>query len=188
MEKGDCKQRVPIKNIFSIHGLWPDYISKKRISDCHVGSQILTNVQGITREFMDSFWVSCKADNNGFWNHEYNKHGYCFTQRYQESSEQKYFDMVRELYNKHAFEQLMVHSVGDINMQDNDVMEYTYESLKKAIHKARNELYFSMRCKQRRGKQYLVELHFYFDIEFSPLDHERGSNCDQEKSIFVTFE
>ena len=137
---------------------------------------------------MDLYWVSYKGDNKKFWNHEYNKHGHCFTQRFKEKNEQKYFDTVLALFRSHAFDQLMIHAVGDLHIQEHDYVEFTYESLRKALSKARDDLFFSLRCKWKNEKQYLVELHFYFDIELNPFEHERNSNCDKKKAIFVTFE
>jgi len=186
--KPDCQKKIQHQNIFSIHGLWPNFISEKRISDCNTGQAITVDPQGETREIMDSYWSSLKGTNEGFWEHEYNKHGYCVTERYNFPNEQKFFDDGVGIYQKWQMNQLMTHTLGDIQMRDNDEVEFTFDELTEQIHNARTDLFFTINCVSHEKKQYISEIHFYFDLEFSPLDHQQHSSCDKDKSIYVTFE
>ncbi|KAI9462935.1 ribonuclease T2-like protein [Russula earlei] len=71
---------------WTIHGLWPDNCDGSYSSDCDPSrnyrdiSQLLTD-QGAsdTLSFMKTYWVDIHGQNEQFWEHEWWKHGTCYS-------------------------------------------------------------------------------------------------------------
>jgi ribonuclease I len=183
-----CHNRTRARNIFTLHGLWPGFTSQKEMRDCNTGDKIDVRIRGDILEKMEVYWPSYTSPNEEFWNHEYNKHGYCFTKRHDKPDEQAFFKSTIAIYEEYALDQLMTHSVGD--MVTDDEIEFEYDELVDALHSARDDLLFVVHCLRRNHKQYLQEVHIYFDVELNPLEKYRPgrSNCDMDDSIFVPFE
>lgn len=100
-----CEEKIKIvpKNTLTIHGLWPNY-DGKQMEDCNQGSEIQVkfedeNLENIAR----IYWLSLKDKEEPFWNHEYNKHGYCWSQKYGKSKPEDFFRLVLDLYQKLNF-------------------------------------------------------------------------------------
>jgi hypothetical protein len=158
------------------------------MADCHTGKDIEVDPEGRTRDIMNSFWSSLTGDDIKFWNHEYNKHGYCFTERTGAKNEQPFFDAAVSVYEDWRFDQLMIHAVGDVRIANSDEISFTYDQLAKIINDARPGVFFSIKCTSHEKKEYLSEVHFFFDINLKPLDHEQGTSCGKDKKIYVSFD
>ncbi|KAF9134594.1 ribonuclease T2-like [Mortierella sp. 14UC] len=77
-------------NAFTLHGLWPDTCAgghgppngcDPRRSYNNAAAR-LKSFKGTPPRFMDemnTYWGSFKGDNNGFWSHEWSKHGTCIS-------------------------------------------------------------------------------------------------------------
>jgi len=63
---------------FTIHGLWPNYDSGGYPSYCDDGDVFdADNLEKNTLNAMNCEWLSLTQPNDGFWDHEWNKHGTC---------------------------------------------------------------------------------------------------------------
>ena len=77
------KKCIETSQQWSIHGLWidndngtwPEYCSKMPFDP--IPPSLLEN--------MEDYWYSCEGDNQGFWEHELEKHGSCI-QKYMNPS------------------------------------------------------------------------------------------------------
>jgi ribonuclease T2 len=176
------------KNSFTIHGLWPSFTSGYRMADCNTGPEISVSPQGQTLETMNNMWYSVRGSNVKFWNHEYNKHGYCFSQRYHEKDEQPYFTKVVGVFMEHALDQLITHALGDVMIKQDKEVQFTFTELHQLMQNARKDLYFDITCAKKQHKQYINEVRVYFDLEFKPLKYSEKSNCNKSEPIFVTFQ
>ncbi|KAF9903521.1 ribonuclease T2-like [Linnemannia zychae] len=77
-------------NAFTLHGLWPDTCAgghgppngcDPRRTYYNVAAR-LKSFKGASPGFMNemnTYWGSFKGDNNGFWSHEWSKHGTCIS-------------------------------------------------------------------------------------------------------------
>ncbi|CEH11963.1 Ribonuclease, T2 family [Ceraceosorus bombacis] len=77
-------------NSFTIHGLWPDYCDGSYPQYCTKdsgipefnGAQIkaqLAQYAPSTLNYMNTYYKDISGDDASFWDHEYNKHGTCFS-------------------------------------------------------------------------------------------------------------
>lgn len=75
----------PAKN-WTIHGLWPDYCDGTYTQYCDESRQY-TNISDILTaagrtdllDFMDVYWKDQGGDDESFWEHEWGKHGTCYS-------------------------------------------------------------------------------------------------------------
>lgn len=84
-ESTKCDQ--PTYNLFTIHGLWPNSASGDDPVDCDKSdafSRDLLTPEQLGR--MSCEWKSFKGSNNGFWSHEWSKHGTCAKPLFQNES------------------------------------------------------------------------------------------------------
>jgi hypothetical protein len=156
------------------------------LADCNTGPKINVNIQGESLDLMNKYWVSYKGDNQAFWNHEYNKHGYCVTQRYNLGSETPYFELTLMMFHRHGLSTLMADAVGDI--REEQEMVFSFDKLKKTLQRARPNLTFQLMCRFKKGKMYLQEVLIFFDIDFNAYEPKYKTNCVMDKDIYVRFE
>ena len=71
------KLKVATENTFTLHGLWPGLMNGKMIPECTGGVKIDPNSSPVY-QVMNHVWPSLTNSNEEFWEHEYNKHGYCY--------------------------------------------------------------------------------------------------------------
>jgi ribonuclease I len=173
------------KNIFSIHGLWPAFQTAQNV-DCNTGVKKKFKIKGEVLEKMNTYWVNYKGPNPSFWTHEYNRHGWCFSKRFR-LDHTAFFESTLEIYERYALDQLMIHSIGDLVAEKNEYTKYSYKELFVLIQNARQDLVFVIRCLRTGGRQYLHEIHFFFDLDLNPINYKRGHNCNTKKQIYVLF-
>jgi ribonuclease T2 len=174
------------KNIFTLHGLWPSYRDGRKIEECNKGAliDVKINEEKLQNE-MAIYWVSFTSENQQFWNHEYNKHGYCYSERYKLYDPDNFFNMGMNLFKSNALDQLMHRALNHVVMNSN-TLSFTYPELLKIFEKATN-LKFSLDCKKINNKTYLSEIRFYFDLEMKPIDHQTSSDC-KNNTIYIILE
>lgn len=103
----DKLKNVVKKNTFTLHGLWPSLRNGQRIPECHKGTQIKPDGSAVYTQ-MSHFWPSFKGDNIPFWDHEYNKHGFCYSQHTKTTDPKAFFEKVIEVYNSNSYEDLFL--------------------------------------------------------------------------------
>ena len=110
------KLKVIPPHHMTIHGLWPSYSSGKSIADCNTGATIDVIDDGDST-FLEArkYWPSLTGENKDFWNHEYNKHGYCVNKRFEQDVNNYKFYMQKaiDLHYKNSFNTLIIDLAGD---------------------------------------------------------------------------
>ncbi|KAJ3154736.1 ribonuclease T2-like [Geranomyces variabilis] len=81
----DCSAMDSVPTTWTIHGAWPDSCSNKQVGNCGEATTY-TDIAGPIQSFapdlyqtMNDIWVSYKGDNPSFWQHEWSKHGTCWS-------------------------------------------------------------------------------------------------------------
>jgi len=164
------------KNILTIHGLWPSLKSGKQMPDCTKGEKI---TEGNSQVFnlMKKYWFSFKGSNRDFWQHEYNKHGYCIAQEKNWNNYENYFSFVIKLYlNSYRF--LFQKAFGN----QRRVLELDVNDMKNKIQKVMPGANFKLRCDKNK---YITEIHFYLEKDLTPNTKMRLSNSSCNKAKIV---
>jgi len=81
----ECKKRIeqlPVKNNFTLHGLWPSYQNGTETYWCNGDNDIKIEIKDKELlDFMNDYYTGSYHSKEYLWGHEYNKHGYCYNQR-----------------------------------------------------------------------------------------------------------
>lgn len=64
---------------------------------------------------------------------------------------------------------------------------YKYQEIIDIVIKETDNTKVEIWCKLDKDKQYLQELRFHLDLNFSPYNIKGFSNCDKNKEIIVSF-
>ncbi len=118
------------KNIFTIHGLWPDFKPPfpKKYERCNKGRDVIINNLNSYQQpklfyNLEKYWVSNQYDNSAFWHYEYNKHGFCYTLK-KSNQPTDFFEMVIENYLKKRLSHLLTKEVESLKVIDEDDLKY----------------------------------------------------------------
>ena len=164
-------------NIFNIHGLWPNLKSGKMLNPCTSG---VTIKERKTKLFTDlrKYWPSFKGEYTDFWEHEYNKHGYCMVEEYNWNGYEEYFKFVLNLYLT-EYKDLMKKAFD--NDTSRKLYTITYEEMKQRIQKIIKKATFKMNC----CGGFIYEFYFYLNKDFTPSTDSRFRNdCKSGKFLF----
>ena len=163
-------------NTMTIHGLWPSLKSGKMLSACTSGVKIEDDGSQLFTD-MKQYWPSFGNTNEYFWEHEYNKHGYCMVEEYSWDGYEDYFQFVIELFLK-QYKDLITKAFPG---QSGKTLTVTYDEMKKKIKAVIPNAVFKMNCKSK----YITEFYFYLEKDFTPSTNSRYSNsCSSAKLLF----
>jgi ribonuclease I len=169
------------KNILTIHGLWPQYKSGKFMYSCGDGKRVKLFVRdNVLKEQMNKYWVSENMPNENFWEHEYNKHGLCFTEEYGLKQED-YYKKIIELFQKNKLNTLIKYALGNVKGPE---VQIEYDKFLSMLKKVNPNIYYNIRCVNEGEKQYFESLRINFDLHFEPIDSSR-SNCYYKKPVVI---
>ena len=165
------------KNTMTIHGLWPSLKSGKYLDDCTTGISIEDDGSTLF-QYMKQYWPSFSANGNEyFWEHEYNKHGYCMVEEYNWDGYEEYFSFVINLHLK-SYRDLIIKAFPNYS---NTSVSLTYEQVITAIRKVIPNATFKMNCKSK----YIYEMYFYLEKDFTPSTNSQFSNtCSSGLLVF----
>ena len=103
------------KNILTLHGLWPSIVGEK-LRDCNKGAQIdiIFDDKAFSSK-MQKYWPSLYGPSKSFWDHEYNKHGFCWVMKYKRTDPDDFFRMTMKLYHDKGLDQIFQKGGFDLN-------------------------------------------------------------------------
>jgi ribonuclease T2 len=182
----ECKEKIKHlpKNIFTLHGLWPSYNDGSKVDECNKGQEISVVIKDQELyKTMSTYWISYTGTNAHFWNHEYNKHGYCYTQRYNKNIDD-FFGSAIGIYKNLSLESLASKAFGDVKEAEKS---FTYAELIDIFSKSLGDSYIDIECVHVNDKSYMSEVRFYFDLDFKPREHHAQTQC-KHAAIYVPFE
>jgi ribonuclease I len=180
----DRLQSIP-KNIFTLHGLWPNLSNGHKMDKCNPGGEVKIK-KGASQIFdeMEKFWISFTHDDNSFWSHEYNTHGFCYTQKYNIDDPLHYFEYALNLYKKHDLGRIFLRAFGNVTGSHS----FDLHDLDNHIDRATGDLKYELVCRHYEHKQYLQEIRFFFDLNLNAMDIGRKGDCNQNSPIIVDFQ
>ena len=162
-------------NIMTIHGLWPNLKNGNLLKTCTQGVEIEEEDTELFHN-MRKYWPSLKGSATDFWEHEYNKHGYCMVQEKGWDGYEEYFEFVIELYLE-VYKDLLKKAFGE----ERKLYTLTYEEMINAIQKIIPNAVFKMNC--RSG--FIYEFYFFLEKNFTPSKNSNFvNNCESGKLIF----
>ena len=166
------------KNIMNIHGLWPSLKTGASLRECTKDIQVIDEENSELFQNMRKYWPSFRGSNTEFWNHEYNKHGYCMVQEYGWDDYEDFFTFVIHLYLKDY--KYLIQKAFPIEGEEK-IITLTFEEIQEKIRKIIPNATFKINCSQG----YLYEFYFYLEKDFKPSPNSRYSNiCKSVKLIF----
>ena len=165
------------KNTMTIHGLWPSLKSGKMLQPCTSGVKIKEDGSDLIKD-MKKYWPSFSKANTAFWEHEYNKHGYCMVEEKHWSGYQDYFQNVIELFLK-TYKDLIIRA---FDVPKKKIIEVSLDSMRKALNKIIPGVVFKMTC----NKKYLTEMYFYLekDLETPSENSAVPASCKSAQILF----
>ena len=164
------------KNTMTIHGLWPSLKNGQYLSECTSGIEIEEEKSELF-ENLKQYWPSFSKSNKYFWEHEYNKHGYCMVEEYGWDGYEEYFEFVIELFLK-DYKDLIIKAFPNYS---NEIINISYEEMKTKIQKVIPNATFKMNCKSK----YIYEFYFYLEKNFSPSIKSKFFNsCNSGILVF----
>ena len=162
-------------NINTIHGLWPSYANNVIPQWCNFDTDV--EIDQHTPD-MDYYWVNMDfKDNKEFWNHEYNKHGFCYNKKNRNLTDDYliYFNKTLEVFNN-----IPTLQNGTINSKDL-MKKYLYPGMFAGMNKLTiNDISprlknlfgnatFSFNCLKIDGQYYLHEIKIFLTDNLSSL-------------------
>ena len=189
-----CFNRInelQIENSFIIHGLWPNYLSGKYLEECNPNEEIeiIFDDDNYSNE-LHKYWPGLYSTDQIMWNHEYNKHGYCYIERIGKDEEKDYklyFDQVLDIFG--GYRLLMEEILPDI---PKGLYNVTKSKFKKFLLQSSLKLdpsTYSLRCSKNDSKKtdILSEIRFNYDLNFTMIDTIKSSeNCPDNFQIYFS--
>ena len=179
-------KQIP-KHSMSIHGLWPSLSTGATLPDCNSGAQIdIIDNGSSTFLKMRQYWPSLTGTNKEFWDHEYNKHGYCFNLRHliDEDVYEFYFQRVLDIFFNLKINSLITDLAGDV--EDG---EYVLpDDFTELMDKKFGANTYSLRCTKIGGYYFLQEIRFRLDLnmKLTTKGKSQGS-CPNGQYIHVNY-
>ena len=137
---------------------------------------------------MDKYWSSYSANDNTFWLHEYNKHGYCFTQRNNLTDFFSYFNFTVNFFMENQFSSMFYDAFYQPNTR---LFEVHKQELDMIIQTLYPGAYYKFVCGQKGLRRYLLEIYFYYDMDFKfrNTPYPPDENCGgKDEYISIIFE
>jgi len=185
ISKGDTKNcedklKHAKENHFTLHGLWPGLKSGARIPDCSGHAKIEPDGSALF-ETMSHEWASFTDANEKFWDHEYNKHGYCYSIKTKsENNYKKFFQQTLDIFHSKPYADLY------LGIEKQSKHNYNFDKLHEEFEKVIGKG-FQLQCVNHAGIQLLSEIHIYMDLDFvvDPNPKFTGNFCSKTKDIFI---
>ena len=177
------------KKMWTIHGLWPNY-KNGTISDwCNGDNDIDIKIKNQSLyDYMKIYWPGLFRTNEGFWGHEYNRHGYCYNQRFNinVNNYEQFFLKGIEIYEKYDLGNIFI-NMYDKNLPkgDNKISRTKLEGYLKTKGIERDE--YLLICENitinNKNYSYIYEMRIRFDLDFNLYKNETEklkNECPEE--------
>ena len=154
------------------------------LPDCNKGQDLPININDrALLTTMEADWPSLTGPNEKFWTHEYNKHGFCYTNKTKTEGYIPYFSVGIELFRKNNLQNFISDFVNGSTQAE---IAIKTDDLKALINKNYPKIKFDFDCKKFGTKSYLSEIRIYFDLELNSFVPPKGrSDCPASQPIFI---
>ena len=197
MKGEQCYENIKVvpKNIFTMHGLWPNLRNGTLADWCNGKNDIEIEIKDETlSEFMNTHYISGYHTNAYFWGHEYNKHGYCYMQRKELDvyDYEYYFNIARKMYLDNDFANIFFDiykdkiEPGDMQINRKEVENYF-------DNKGFPKDTYLLVCTNITNKEgevnpHILEIRIRYDLDFKLLKNETDkSEFDCPELFYAQF-
>lgn len=188
----DCYSRIQALHdhrILRIHGLWPSRKDGVFLKSCNDSGHYVTIPDSDEEPFitMSQIWPSLNSNGEKhFWEHEFNKHGYCYTKRNDIATYQPYFEKAVEMYNQLGVKDAMNNA---FHGQPGDRFSVTYTQLESKLSEELGGVFYEFDCRFKNGEQLLNEVRMYLDLDFKRMTgFKQHTNCHKDQDIVFYME
>ncbi|PNF19797.1 Ribonuclease Oy [Cryptotermes secundus] len=156
----------PVKNIWTVHGIWPTKLGKWGPEYCNVSLHFnKTQLEPIEQE-LEQYWTDIhNGSTYKLWKHEWTKHGTCAAALHDLDMESKYFGQGLKWINQYQ----MANILGMSGIQPNN--RYTAETVWNAVQKwlGKNP---AVQCTvdPKTNETYLFQIKICFDKNLTLTD------------------
>ena len=160
-------------NILTIHGLWPSHHESQIYQWCNLDTNI--EVNNFTKD-MEEYWINIyKSDNKEFWEQEYNKHGFCFNQRFNLSTDDylEYFNKTVEIYKNFSLKNLMREFYPD---RFAGINKLNKGDLSSKLGEKFGKGHATFNCRIINDLYYLYEIKLNLDLNFTNSSSDYTTN------------
>ena len=173
------------KNVWTMHGLWPNYKNGTLPDWCNGNNDIDIKIKNESLyNYMKTYWPGLFRSNEGFWGHEYNRHGYCYNKRHNISVNDydKFFLKAIEIYQKYDLGNIFINMFDEIKKGDVEIHRSELENYLETKGIQRSE--YLLLCENftinNETFSYISEMRMRFDFNFSLYKNETektGKDC-----------
>ena len=171
-----------------IHGLWPSYKSGLIPQECNLGEDIQIIVEN-DKNYFDNYilkhWYSLYNTDDYFLTHEYNRHGFCYNKRLNESTDNFYIflNKTMDIFFKYNFSSMFDNIIDNLKLGEQAIKK---ADLLTMIEKLYPKNSFILRCKEYfKDKLYLEELHFKLDKNFELITDANLTDTCYNDEIWI---
>ena len=190
----DTIDNLDINKSFIIHGLWPTYSSGEYTDDCNKNEMINVTFDEEYKEYISKYWPGLYSSDNNLWNHEYNKHGYCYIKRINNDPEKDYkvyFDKTKEMFSQLNYNDLMENILPDTPQGIHKVSKERFQYILTNSKYKLDSSTYSLRCveNEENNTNMLSEIWFNYDMNFNRTSNVKISdNCPERFDIYFRDE
>ena len=168
----------------TLHGLWPNLRNGNMLPACNTGKDVPIRIADKSLlAAMQSDWPSYTGPDEKFWTHEYNKHGFCYTEKTKTEGYVPYFSLGMEIFKKHNLENFISDLINESHEAE---IAIKTDDLKALITKKFPLIKFDFDCKKFGTKSYLEEIRIYLDLDFNSFVPPKGhSDCSASAPIYI---
>jgi len=168
----------------TLHGLWPSLKSGSFLPECNPGEEVPISIADKSLlDKMKADWPSYTGPDEKFWTHEYNKHGYCYTNKSKTQGYVPYFSLGMDIFKKYQLESFIDELIEKSTQEE---ILITIDELNGIIAKKFPYIYFDLDCKRIENKNYLGEIRIYLDLDFNSFSPKiRRSDCPTSHPIYI---
>jgi ribonuclease T2 len=171
------------------HGLWPNQWHTFNIPGCSKETFDVSKFNAVEKKELISFWDGMFSKNEGFWAHEWTKHGTCWDANKGDltkmssdvanqikdsrkdlaagkSQQSDYFHLVYFVQKPLDFYKVL----GDAGIKP-ATQTYTFDAIKSALQKGFNVQHMDIICKKsKEGDSMLSEVRLCVDLNYNVMD------------------
>jgi ribonuclease I len=192
-----CYERIELlpKNLFTVHGLWPNYKNGTLPKWCNGKNDIEIEIKDDNLlEFMNNYYPGSFHTNEYLWGHEYNKHGFCYNKRngYDTNKYEIYFKKIKDMYEQYNFGNIFIDlykdriKPGDMEINRTEVQEFLEErGFAKDVYLL---VCTNISENYTEVNPHLLEIRIRFDINFTVLENATDvSEFDCPEKFYAEF-
>ena len=186
-EGSTCEEKLKIvpKNHMTIKGLWPNKRNGKIVPICNQGDEIPIIDDG-SSTFVEArqYWPSLTNKTNAdLWTYEYNRYGYCYSNKIQDFDYKRYFQKTLDILKSKNITTLIL----DTFEEQKGEYILSLSTLKSKLENKLGGKYFHLFCKYIKGKQYLQEIRLSFNLNFNYVISSYRDVCNFNDDIILYY-